>query len=141
MAEIAVDPALVLPSPNAVIVRGKAGGPIGIGQTVYLDPATSSYGLADANGASPVYKTRGIAVSAAAALGQPMLVCTEDPNFRFGGVAIAGDTLIQSATPGGIAEDADGAPGQFKSTLGIVIDPTHMALSILRSDVVTPEPA
>ncbi len=118
MADITITPANVITSADAVIERGTAGATITAGQLVYLDTVTSTYKLADANGASPLFVIRGIALHGASS-GQPLAICTEDPALVIGATVAVGATYIASATPGGIGVDADGTTGWYKTIVGV----------------------
>jgi hypothetical protein len=78
MADFVVVPANILPSAGASLQIGTAGAVIAQGDVLYQDPTDSTWKLADANVASPVYKAAGIAQSAATAIGQPVIVLTSD---------------------------------------------------------------
>lgn len=129
-----VTAANVLASANAQKLTGTAGASITAGQSVYEDPTTSTWKLADCNGASPLYKVAGIALHAALT-GQPITVCTSDPAFTPGFTVAAGDVVILSSTAGGLAPVADAASGHFVSLVGIGIGTNQIKLSIVRSDV------
>lgn len=118
MADIVITAASVLPSATAILDVAKvAGVAITAGQVVYLDTATNSYKLADANAAAPANSVAGIALNNAAA-GQLIAIVTKDPQLAIGGTVAAGATVIASATPGAMCPDADAASGWTKIILG-----------------------
>lgn len=137
MSDLAITAANVLPSASATIVRKTAGAAITAGQPVYLDPATDTVKLADANGASPLFKVYGIAGCNAAA-GQPICIVMQDPALGMGAAVAAGTTLILSATPGGVAPVADAATGMYVTVLGVGIGSNQINFSPLAAGVATP---
>ncbi len=138
MADYSVTAASVLPSTSARLLQVTAGAAITIGQSVYLDTATNTYKAADANGASPLFTFAGIAVSQAAAAGQPLLICQSDPSFTPGFTIAAGATVILSATPGGLAPIADLASGWYLTVVGVGIGSNKINFSPVATGVATP---
>lgn len=67
--------ATVVAQPGATIVPGFAGAAIAAGDWVYLDTATNTYKLAQANSAA-ASKAAGIALNSAPGVGQPVDICT-----------------------------------------------------------------
>jgi hypothetical protein len=136
-ADISITAGSVVPSVNAKFKSGTAGATITAGQPVYLDTTTNTYKLADANGASPLYKVEGIAVNGAST-NQPVLVCWQDPSFTLGGTVAAGTIVVASATAGSVAPAADVVTGWFTTVLGVGIGSNKINLNITRADVATP---
>lgn len=138
-ADLSITAGSVLPSASAKIVSGTAGATITAGQLVYLDTTANTYKLADANGATPLYKVAGLAILGASS-GQRVYVCIEDPAFTLGATLVIGDTVWASATPGGMTKvAAEGvATGNFVSVVGVAISPTKINFKIIRADAVTP---
>lgn len=138
MADITIPPATVVPSANATLVHGrKAASAIVAGQTVYI-LVDGRIAPADANGAAPLFNIAGLAANSASA-GQPCSYITDDPALDLGPTTpaiAAGDTLIASATPGGVAPDADCASGWYKTILGIGIGSNKVAFKLLPAGVV-----
>lgn len=120
MSDIAITAANVIPSASAQY-RGRviAGVALTAGQVVYQD-TDKSIKLADANAATPAFIVYGIAANAAG-VGQPVDVISYDPALAIGGTVAANATVILSATPGGIAPDADCTTGWRKTILGVGI--------------------
>lgn len=138
-ADLTITPGSVAVSDKASMTSGTAGATITAGQLVYYDTAANTYKLADANGATPLYKVAGIAINGASS-GQRLLVCKEDPALTLGATVVIGDTLWASATPGGITKvAAEGvATGNFVSVLGVATSTTKINFKIARADAVTP---
>lgn len=117
-ADLSITAANVIPSANAELYRKTAAATITAGQTVYL-LAAGTVGLADANGASPLYNVYGIAVTGGGA-GQVITVCRKDPALVIGATLTIGDTLWLSATAGGITiTAADNVTGMYVTALGV----------------------
>lgn len=111
-----------------------AGATITAGQPLYQGTDDLFY-PADANGADPLYKVVGIAENGAAA-NQPVSVVVSDPQFTPGITTLAiGDSVILSATAGGVCPDADKAAGWKVSHLMSAYSTTQAELKITRTDV------
>lgn len=126
MAAVSVTAASVLHSASAIVVNKTAGAALTAGQPVYFDTDDSAK-VADADGASPLYKVRGIAVNNAAA-GQDVDICTRDPAFTPGFTVTVGEVYIAGATAGSINPVADKASGWKVAVLGIGISATQINL-------------
>jgi hypothetical protein len=140
MADFALTADAVIPSAQANIMRGFAGVLITAGQVVYLDPATNTFLLAKANVAAPVNIVKGIALERAG-VGEAVNVVLSDPALNIGATTpiTAGKTLILSGTnAGGIAPDADGVTGWFKTILGVTTAPNIVNFNPLPSGVAMP---
>jgi hypothetical protein len=142
-ADLTVTASSVVASNSATVVRGKAGTTITAGQAVYR-ATDGTYKLADANGASPLYKVAGIALNNAGT-GQPISICTGDNAFTIGATVAVGDTIWLSTTPGGMTATAsDVATGsQYVTVMGVAISTTKIKLKPLRADALsspTPTP-
>lgn len=139
MADYSVTAASVLPSAAARLSsQYAAGAAITIGQSVYLDAATSTIKLADANLSAAAATFFGIAVSTAAAAGQPIVVCLGDVSFTPGFTVAAGATVILSATAGGLAPIADLATGWYLNVVGVGIGSNKINFTPLAAGVATP---
>lgn len=119
--------------PAPVPALSFAGAAITAGQAVYQGTDDLFY-PADANGADPLYKVVGIAENSASA-NQPVSIVVEDPQFTPGCAMLAGDSIILSATPGGICPDADKASGWKVSHLMSAWSTTQAELKVVRTDV------
>lgn len=87
--DIAITAANVVPSAKARFTTQTAGVAVTAGQVLYFDTSTGTVKLAKANGASPQNTVYGIAMSTAA-VNQPVVVCTYDPNLAIGGTIASG---------------------------------------------------
>lgn len=126
MGAVSVTAASVLHSSSGVTVNVIAGAAITAGQPVYFDTDGSAK-VADADGASPLYKVRGIAVNNAAT-GQDVDICTRDPAFTPGFTTAIGEVYIVGATAGNIHPVADKTTNWKVSVLGVGISVTQMNL-------------
>lgn len=136
MTDISVTAASVLASAQAVIRTMTAGATITAGMSIYED-ASDSYSAkpADADASSAASHAIGIALNGAAD-GQPVRVCTYDPDFTPGAtlsLSGAGDDgiYVVSGTAGGICPVTDLAAADYpcvlmvaKSTTKAVLNPT-----------------
>lgn len=138
-ADLSITPGSVIASKQAKVVTRVAGATITAGQAVYLDTTTKTEKLADADGATPLYKVEGIALNGAST-GQRIFVCTEDPGLTLGATLVIGDTIWLSATAGGITKTAaEGvATGSFVAVLGVATSTTKVNFKIIRADAVKP---
>jgi hypothetical protein len=126
MVDISITAANVLPGTNARRVTGTAGATITQGKAVYLDTTDNKYKLADANASAATAAAAGIALTSGAD-GQPIDV-QYGGRITIGGTAVAGTTYIVSGTAGGVAPDADGASGWYKTVLGVGISATQIEM-------------
>lgn len=138
MADFTVVPANILPSSGSSLSIGTAGAVIAQGDVLYQDPTDSTWKLADANVASPTYKASAIAMSAATAIGQPVILLTADALFAPGFAVAAGATVILSANPGKMAPVADGVSGWYVTILGVGVGSNKVQLIFKRSDTPIP---
>jgi hypothetical protein len=118
MADITITAANVVKGSGAQTSNGTAGASITAGQSIYLDSATSTLKLADADASATTAQAVGIALHAAAS-GQPLQYLTGGL-ITIGGTVVAGQMYGVSATAGGIAPwtDLTGANGARPCKLG-----------------------
>jgi hypothetical protein len=96
MANISITPANFIPSSNATIIQGIAGGTLTRGTPLYLDTAAGTYkALVLTNTTTDTLA--GLACEDAAS-GQPILIVTKDPALAIGGTCASGDTIWCSNT-------------------------------------------
>ena len=134
MADLIVTPANVVAGAHAKIEHGIAGAAIAAGQTVYKDPSTSRFLLADADAVTPAARSSfGVALNGAAN-GQPLGVITEG-NLNPGAAVAVGTIYVLSDTPGGIMPSADLEPGDFVTILGIATTASNIAVGVRVSGV------
>lgn len=122
MANISITAANVLASSlSRYRTEFKAGATITQGQAVYLDTATNTWKLADANptgAGQAVTDIVGIALVAASS-GQPMVVAVLDTTgINLGATLVVGTTYVVSATAGAICPIADLVSTDFPILLG-----------------------
>jgi hypothetical protein len=96
MANISITPANFIPSANATIIQGIAGGTLTRGLPVYLDTAAGTY-KALVLTSTTTDTLAGLACEDAAN-GQPILIVTKDPALAIGGTCASGDTIWCSNT-------------------------------------------
>lgn len=137
MADITVTAANVVPGTNATIERNYvAGATITAGQTVYLDTATSTWKLADANLSQAAAVLGGVALHGASA-NQPLAVQTRG-QITIGATVAVGTIYQLSGTAGGIAPAADAVTGWYASILGVAITAAIIDINIQVSNVAKP---
>lgn len=130
MADKAPTAASVIASAGALIDRlRKAGETITAGATVYLDATTDTYKLAASNGAAALAYARGIALNGQA-VGQPIDVCIEDPDFTPGFTTTVGEVMVLSANAGKLTADAQ-TSGRTVVVLGLGLPSNKMHLKIV----------
>ena len=138
MADITVTAASVVPYAGAnnpsVIARGTAGASITAGQSVYLDSATSTIKLADADASTAAAYGVGIAMHAAGS-GQPIQYITSGV-FTPGATLVKGGVYTVSATAGGICPIADLTTGAHPCILFYAFS-TSQALVLIQNMVDT----
>ncbi len=137
MADLTITAANVVAASTATIDRRyNAGASITAGQSVYLDLATNTWKLADANGAVELTVLGGVALHAASA-GQPLAVIT-DGDYNPGATVAVGTIYVLSATAGGIAPSADAVTGWYTSILGVATTTSNIRVSRNVSGVAKP---
>lgn len=136
MPDLILVPAQILPGATARYVYGAAGVTILAGQVCYLDSATQTLKLADANGTAATATVKGIAMHAAEP-GQPVtLQAGGDMTLGAGAAMTVGGLYVLSSNAGMIAPAGDLAAGHVTVLLGVASDATHLRLQIVNSGVV-----
>ncbi len=105
MSDVSITAANVSPVTGATISAGFAGVSIAAGQLVYLDSATSTIKLADANASILTAACIGIAVNTAG-VGQYLNYASAG-DINIGGTVTIGGIYVVSANAGGLAPVAD----------------------------------
>lgn len=98
------------------------GAALAIGDAVYLS-TTSVWLLADSNagvGPPDPAATKGIVITAAAAIGLPVIVQVQGPLKLGAAISTKGLIIVQSATPGKMAPSADLASGWRTTVIGVM---------------------
>ncbi len=135
MADLTIVAASVIPGAGAQYQSGISGATIVAGTVVYLDAATNTFKLCDANLSLAAATVVGIALHASLA-GQPLKVQTAGV-IAMGVVFTVGKVYVLSATTGGIIADVgDLAPGWYTALLGIALTTSTLSLSIVNSGIV-----
>lgn len=135
MSAIAITASGVFASSTATRAMGIAGVAITQGQPLYLDTATATLKLADADAASPAFTVAGISLNAAA-IGQPVDYVIQDTSFTLGATILAGDTLWLSPTAGGITKTVgDLTTGVNVVVLGVMSSTTTAIVNFIQGGV------
>ncbi len=134
MSDISVTAGSVIASAQAKIGRGTAGATVTAGQTLYLDAATGTLKLADADASAAAANCVGIALQSVSS-GQPLDYVYDDPDFTPGAtlslsVATVKGVYILSATAGGIAPAADLAALMYPVFIMLVKSTTKAVLKV-----------
>ena len=117
MADLIITAANVVKATGSSIQQGTAGAAVTAGQPVYLDSATSTYKLSDANSATAAARAvDGIALHASLT-GQPLQILNGGP-LTLGAVLTAGVAYYLSNNAGGICPVADLTAGSYPTILG-----------------------
>lgn len=135
MPDLVLVPAQVLPGSGAAYINGVAGAAVTAGQVCYLDAATKSFKLADANASAASAAARGIALHAAD-IGQPLtLQSGGDLTLGAGAAMVVGGLYVLSANPGMIAPVAELLAAMYTTLLGVAVTATSLRVQILSSGV------
>jgi hypothetical protein len=102
MADITLTVTGFIPSVDATLIQVMAGATMTRGQTAYYDSATASYKLCDDDNVA-LNNFAGFVCEDVGA-GQQFMLCTKDPNLAIGATLANGDTVWQSANPGGVTK-------------------------------------
>lgn len=136
MADLAVTATSVLASGQATKETGVAGAALTAGQLVYKEAATGQFKGTDCDSATAeVRNIYGVALNGAA-IGQPVVVARNDPDFTPGATLVKGSRYYASGTAGGIAPEADLASGDHVALLGVASSTTKLVMNPFNSDVV-----
>lgn len=139
MADYTRTAANVLPSASAIILRAcVAGATLARGNNAYLDTATNTWKLIDANAVAAgtgLSDSRGVVLNDVAS-GQQTDICIRDSDFTHGLTTVAiGDVIIASANAGESAPSADMATGWLGVVMGIAKSATKMNLNPIANGV------
>jgi hypothetical protein len=138
MSDLSITASQVLPDDTGSQAFGTAGTTITAGQVVYLDSATNTWKLFDANDTAANTASPGIALNGASS-GQPVKVQTSgSPVIGAGAAPSVGVVYVASATPGGIAPSADIVTGWRVAILGVGAATNAIKLSISNSGQTKP---
>lgn len=129
MAAVSITPASVLAGSAAVTQEGIAGVTILAGQALYLDSATNTLKLADANASAATSQCVGVALNGASP-GQPVVYVTQDADFTIGGTVVIGTIYVVSPTAGAIMPLADLASGDYCAQIGTAFSTSKLTLEI-----------
>ncbi len=130
MADLSITAANVVAGSNASKDSGISGAGIVAGKTVYKDPATNKWLLADSNSATAAAKTAGGIALNGASLNQPIAI-QKGGDIDFGAAILTpGSRYYLSETPGGIQPEADLGSGENVCLLGIAKTTSVLSLAI-----------
>lgn len=134
MSDLSITAANVIASTDAVTEVRPAGVALTAGQWVYLDSATDTYKLADADSATAAVRSpRGQALNGGG-IGQPIQIIRSG-SVTVGGTMTAGLVYYLSKTAGGMCPVADIASGGYATSLGIATSTTVFKINITESGV------
>ncbi len=133
MADVSITATSVAPGTDTQYMDGFLGASVTAGQVVYLDTATNTFKLADANASSTTANAAGIAMNGGAS-GQPVKVAVAG-TITAGGTLTTGSVYVLSATAGGIAPVADLASGHYPVIVGIATSAALLKLSMFKGGV------
>lgn len=137
MADVSITASAVAPisgsSYDTRTVDGIAGATITAGQTLYLDSATNTLKLADANASLAAATVAGISLHAATS-GQPIKYANGG-EYTCGFTAVVGGVYVNSTTAGGIAPVADVTSDNYTTVLGIARTAAILRLGIQTAGV------
>lgn len=134
MANLTITATSVVASTDATTEIRPAGAAVTAGQVVYLDAATDTYKLADADGAAALRVPRGICLNGAA-IGQPVQIITKG-SLTIGATLTGGVAYALSATAGAICPISDLTTGAYPAFLGIPTSTTVLKVNITESGLV-----
>jgi hypothetical protein len=140
MADITVTAANVAKGANAVVGQEILGATVTAGQTVYLDTATGTMKLVDANSATALARAPGsrggIALNGGGS-GQPVQV-QRGGDITMGATLVVGMVYMASATAGGVCPHADLTTGDYPTILGIARTAAILEMTIVSTNVAKP---
>lgn len=137
MVDLVITAANVVAVTSAKKVQGIAGATITAGQSVYRDPTSRKFLLADADSPTAAARTpAGIALHAAS-LDQPLAIITEG-DINLGATLTVGATYYLSGTAGGIAPAADVSTGEFVTVLGVASAANNLKMKMIVSGSAVP---
>lgn len=138
MVDAVVTAPNVKASAAAVTDWGTLGETATQGQAVRIDAAAGdSLKLADADASAASAAAIAILLTAGAN-GQPAKYVIKDPAFQPGFPVTVGEIYVLSGTPGGICPEADLAPGDYVTVIGVGKTSSTIDLDIKRSGVQVP---
>lgn len=133
MTDLAVTAASVVAGGDDV-THGTAGTTITAGQTVYKDPTTGKWLLADSNSGTAAARVPGGIALHGASLDQPLAVQKSGP-ITAGATLTPGVAYYQSGTAGGICPVSDLTTGMYPCIVGIATSASVLDIDIQPSGV------
>ena len=117
-------------SANAQYRHGTGSAAMTVGQPVVYNSTSGKWDLADASTAAGAgtQGNVGIVASACAADGQPVKVCTYDPEWTPGFTTAIGTQIAVSDTEGNLMPDSDLSQGEYVTIIGFPISTTQAIL-------------
>ena len=129
MVDLVITAASVVKGTGSSVSQGTAGATVTAGQPVYLDSATGTYKLSDANSATAAARVvDGIALHASLA-GQPLQILTGGP-ITLGAVLTVAVAYYLSNNAGGICPVADLTAGSYPTILGFATSATLLTAKL-----------
>jgi hypothetical protein len=118
-------------SSRADFKQGTASEAMTVGQPAVYNLSTGKWDLADASSAAGAGIGKGlvgIVAAAPAADGQPVLICTYDPEWTPGFTTAIGTQIVISDTEGNLMPDSDLSSGEYVTIMGTPISTTQANL-------------
>lgn len=138
MAALTITASQVLPDDNGAQAYGNAGASITAGQVVYLDSASNTWKLFDANDVTANTAQAGIALCGSSS-GQPIKVqLSGSPTLGAGAAPAVGTVYVAGATPGAINPTSDLATGWRTTILGVGASGNKLAMATFNSGATVP---
>lgn len=133
MANLTITATSVVPASDVTTEVRPAGVAVTAGQVVYLESATDTYKLADADATGELLVPRGIALTGAS-IGQPLTIARAG-NVTIGATLTKGVAYVASATAGAIAPAADLTTGAYMTVLGVPVSTTVLKVAIVPTGI------
>ena len=127
MTALSVTAANVITTATTLNNSYLSGAAITAGQAVYLDTATSTWKLADADATAPLAVVGGVAMNSAPAAGQPISVLTSG-NYNPGATVTKGVFYCAGTTAGSIVPYSDLASTNYLSVFAIATSSSNLLL-------------
>jgi len=139
MTDLSVTAANVVAGTNAKKTPGTSGETVAAGKTVYRDPTSKKFLLADSDSATAAVRdVYGIALNTAS-LDQPLVVQTEG-DIKVGATLVVGKIYVLSDTPGGIMPADDLEQGDYTTVIGVASSASNLKMKIVAGGAPVPAP-
>ena len=134
MADYSITSSAVKQTAATVSQTYTSSGATAIGKSVYLDSATNTVMLAQADDAN-TSTVKGITLSESTAADQPIVVAIGG-DVTMDGLNKGDVVILSAAAAGGLAPDADATIGNIKSIIGYATTDTNLKVNLINTGVV-----